>query len=651
VKVRRSRHAETWWQSDAEKVHEKLIPYVRTVERRQSDYFDRFLVYEAHYDPNGPAAEQTVGAYQKRLRGIKENVVATGVDTVRATIAATEIYARFQTEGGDWSTQRRAELLEQYVDELAKRTKVAAACRAAFFACAKKGVGVVRVYADQDKCVRVEPFPVDDIVVDDRECAHGATPRQIHFRTVDYDCDHLMQQFPEHEEAIYKARSGPQSMAARRTRGGDLGETRNDVLVIESIRLPMGVKPDGWEEMSAKEKEASRYVPGRHVICIEGRDLLDEEWHKPHFGIAVCRYFEREGSWYGGSLTERILRHQVVLDRRNHQRDRQLDYAVPTTFVSWVDQKIAVQQTQAGNVIPYKGDKPVTTVPQVIGSEIREDRLDARASAIAEIGLSEMATRGVKPPGLESGAALREHKDQNSQRFSMQEKEFENLWLETDLLLLDVCRDLGNDAPEMSRQTKFGPVRIPWGSVDMDDVRVMIAAASTLARTPAGRVQTVLELSQAGAITLDETRKLLDHPDLDRTGSLYAATIEAIEYDLESIRSGKPVLPDPFAINLEIAQVYAQRQFALDRNAGAPEEVLEGLRAYGVQAADFLSRAAANTNAAPPMLAAGVPQPLPDPSMGGAMPPGMPMPPMAEPQQVPSAGPPILPAASGPVAA
>ncbi|WP_196302973.1 hypothetical protein, partial [Streptococcus pneumoniae] len=82
-------------------------------------------------------------------------------------------------------------------------------------------------------------------------------------------------------------------------------------------------------------------------------------------------------------------------------------------------------------------------------------------------------------------------------------------------------------------------------------VRVMIAAASTLARTPAGRTQTVLELSQAGAITLDETRKLLAHPDLKRTGSLYAATIEAIEFDIESIRDGKPVIPDPFCINLQ----------------------------------------------------------------------------------------------------
>jgi hypothetical protein len=284
-------------------------------------------------------------------------------------------------------------------------------------------------------------------------------------------------------------------------------------------------------------------------------------------------------------------------------------------------------------------------VPTVIGMEIANDRHDAKASAIQEIGLPEIATRGVKAPGIESAVALREFKDQTSQRFSMQEKAFEQLWLDTVLLVLDVCRGLGDDAPEMSMQTRFGPRHIKWGDVDLDDLRVQIAAASTLARTPAGRTQTVLELSQAGAITLDETRKLLDHPDLDRTGSLYAATIEAIEYDLESIRNGNPIIPDPFFINLEIAQVYAQKQCALDRNAKAPEEVLEGLRAYGVNAAEFLSRAAANANA-PALLASGVDQPLPDPSMSPT-----PGPPMVEAQQVPSAGPPTLPAGTGPMAA
>lgn len=647
-----TRADQAWWKAPAGEVHRRLIPYVKTIEQRQSRYLDSFVMHEAHYDPNGPAAEMASLGYQRQLRGIKENVVAVCVDTVTAALAATEIRARFMTDGGDWSTQRRAMLLEQYAEEMTTRLKIGKACRAAFFACAKKGTGVVRVYADQDKQIRVEPWMVDNILVDDRECANGTAPRQIHFRQPDFDCDELCQQFPEHEEAIMKARGA--TVTGWRASRLALGESRNDVLLIESIRRPLGVKPDGWEDMSAKERKASGYVPGCHAYCVSGADLLVEEWHKPHFGIAEIRYFEREGNWYGGSLVERILPTQRVLNRRRDQQDRQLDLAVPIHYIDPIDAKIAIQQTAAGSFVPIKGQRPTTVVPTVIGAEIMNQIMDARASAIAEIGLNDTMTRGVKQPGLESGAALREAKDQGSQRFAMPEKAFECLWLDTVVLVLDVCKDLGDDAPKLTKQSRFGPREVPWSDVEITDAQVQIAAASTLARTPAGRVQTVLELTQAGALNVDELRKLLDHPDLKRTNSLYTSSMEAIEHDFEHIKEGYFVLPEPF-VNLDMAQTYAQQEYLVERENGAPESVLEGLRAYAVNAADLLSRPAANANVpmdptmggAPPIGGA-LPPGTPPPGMDGAMPLA---PPMPVPQQVPSAAPPTIPAGTGPMAA
>jgi hypothetical protein len=622
-----------WWDAAEGKVHELVLPYVRTVERRQSDYFDEFLMYEAHYDPNGPAAKQGAPGYQARLRGIKENVVAIGVDTVQASIAATDVQAEFQTDGGDWSTQRRAKLMERYAEEIGKLTRTADAVRDAFHPCTKKGTGLVRVYADQDKQLHVEPVMVDNIIVDDRECANGSPPRQLHYRQADFDCDALIQQFPDHKAAILRAR-GATSSGWRRARAG-YGDTRNDVLVVESWRLPMGVYG------------TDRYVPGCHAITIEGADLFREEWHKPHFGMAVVRYFKREGSWYGGGLAERIIGHQKVIDRRRDQQDRQLDYAVPTTYGSIADPTLRVQVTRAGNYVALKGPAPTTVVPQVIGSEIMQQIQDARAGAIAEVGLNEMQTRGVKAPGVESAVAIREVREQSGQRFSIPEKAFERFWLDVIELILDVCKDLGDDAPEMSRMTRFGPVNMPWSEVEIDDVRVMIAAASTLNRTPAGRKQTVLEMAQAGAINLEETRRLYGHPDLEHTISMYTASMEAIEQDLEAIEDGYPVLPEPF-VNLDMAQSLAQSRYLVDRGLGAPEEVLEGLRAYAVQAADMMKQMA---TAAPPMdpMTAGA---MPLSPVDLALPAGPPVgPPMTTPQQVPSAGPPTLPAGTGPMAA
>lgn len=640
--------AAPWWEAPAGKVHKTLLPYVRAVEQRQSDLLDRLQMYEAMYDPNGPAADQAGESWQRRNRGIKENVIAVSVDTARATIAATEIRARFMTDGGDWGVQRRAKLLEKYAEEIGKLTDVGAACRAAFFACAKKGTGIVRVYADRDNGLRVEPVMVDNIIVDDRECANGSPPRQLHHRQVDFDVDALVHWYPDSKVDILKARDVGARGGWPRRRILAAGETRNDVCVVESIRLPLGTYPPGYEEMSAKEKAATNYVPGRHVICVEGADLHDEEWHKPHFGLAEIRWNEREGSWYGIGLAERIVGHQRVLDERNKQRHRQLEYAVPTTYGSMADPVLKVQRTEAGNYIALKGPPPTTVVPTVVGMEIANDRMDARASAIAEIGLSEMATRGTKPAGIESGAGLREFKDQTGQRFALQEKALEALWLRVVTLILDTCKDLGDEAPKLSRQTRYGTRALPWREVEIDEVRVQIAAASTLARTPAGRVQMVLELSQAGAISLDETRRLLQHPDLEGELSLWTSALEAIEYDLEAIEEGHPVVPEAFT-NLKLAADRGTKRYNLvSRQANVPEDVLEGLRTYVVQAIELMTRstgAPANDAGAPTAGAA----PLPPGDV--PMPTGPALPPMAAPQQVPSMGPPSLPAGTGPMAA
>src|SRR5688572_31685312 len=42
-----------------------------------------------------------------------------------------------------------------------------------------------------------------------------------------------------------------------------------------------------------------------------------------------------------------------------------------------------------------------------------------------------------------------------------------------------------------------------WADVDMGDLEFQLTAASTLSRTPAGRMQTALEWAQAGVITTD----------------------------------------------------------------------------------------------------------------------------------------------------
>lgn len=604
-----------WWQSEPGDVSRAVFTYVDAVERNQFDIYDRFEKLEGLYDPNantyagtgGSATRTTTWATRSggdQLGIVTENVVASNIDTVTAAIAATDVRARFMTDDASWSSQRTAKRLEYYAEGLSTLLDVPAKARMAFKEAAKKGTGLVKVYADGFGQVRVDHVRADDIIVDEIQCRNGGTPRQLHQRMTNVDRDELAAAFPEHEEAIMAAQRSRdtswRAWAGYRPIDGD------DLVVIESWRLPIGVKGKPG------------YKVGRHTICIDGADLLDEEYEKPHFPFVRMVWSERVNGWYGISLAERIAGIQRALNKRNWQIDRNLDQvAVPTTYVRPVDANLTVKASRAGAVTVYKGDEPKTIFPIAVSAETYQNRNDMKAAAYEESGVSRLAAQSVKPAGLDSGVAMREYRDQTTQRFALQEKAYERLVLDIIWLVLDVCKDLGADAPVVWRKARFGAKRIEWKDVDMQDVRVSIAAASTLSRTPAGRYQTALEWAQAGVITTDEWRRLTQHPDLDRVLSLYTQGIENVERDIEAIEDGEWVVPEPFG-NLQLAQRVGQMAYLRDRDLeGCPEEVLEAIRQYVELAADMLNPPAPPQpapTASPAVDATGAPAPI-DPTM------------------------------------
>jgi hypothetical protein len=597
-----------WWNADEGAVHGVLMPYVWKLERDQFDTFSRFIRLEHLYDPNGPTADEYDDG--DAIGMPIENVVASNVDTVTAAIAATKVRARFMTDDAEWSEQRTATMLEWYCDGLGKLLNVHKHCEFTFKQAAKKGVGVLKVFADAFDRPRVERVMIDNIIVDDAECRDGGTPRQLHHRMLNADPEELKSRFPDKAAEIDLA-SG--RMVSMRRWAGYRQLDDYGVVVVESWRLPIGIK--GMEG----------YRAGRHTIVIDGCDLLDEEWEEDFFPFAMAVWSERDTSFYGISLAERIAGIQRALNKRNWQIDRNLDqYAVPTTFVDMPDAAMQVQSvSRIGTIAVYKGRPPVTVTPQANNPEVYQHREQLKGSAFEESGVSRLAASAAKPSGIDSGVGLREYRDQTTQRFAPQELTFEQLNLDVYVLILWVCKQLGDDAPEISRPAKFGERKIRWSDVTRDTLRVSIAAASTLGRTPAGRAQTALEWAQAGVISTDEWRRLTKHPDLDHILSLYTQGMESVERDIEAIVFDElTVIPEPFG-NLQLMSRMGQMAYLKYRDLNAPTEILEALRTYTVLAAHLF----AQSQAAPAALPAGAELGAGAGSPPPAAPPGLPLPP------------------------
>lgn len=573
-----------WHRLSRNSVHNTIFETVRRFEAEQSDVFDRLDKLEALYDPNGPDASDA----GEQLSHVQENVIASNVDTVHAVVSTSDVRARFMTDGADWATQRRARHLEWYAEEIAKLYDILPACRKAFKEAAKKGNGLVKVWQCLEQ-LRVEHVLVENLVVDPNECRDGKAPKQIH-EWAFVDVDELIARYPRYRDEIEAARGSNEN--GRYTRS--FMTENNELQVLYSYRLPTG------------RKGKKGYRAGRFTCCIAGQTLEDVTYEKESFPYAMHVWSDRLNSWYGISGAERIAGIQRALNKRNWQIEKQLDNsAVPTTYVRPVDAALAQKKSRVNGYAVAKGDWPHQHVPIAVSGETYKSRVDLRESAFNEFGVSQMQAHAAKPAGLDSGAAIREYRDETTQRFAPQERNFENIVLRAIELAIGVCKDMGAAAPTIMRKSRFGKKKLEWSQVDMGDVRVMIAPASTLGRTPSGRVQLVLELAQAGIINTDTTRRLIKHPDLERELSLYTAALENIEHALDEIADGKYVMPEPF-MNLGMIVWRGQAEYLQWRDDGAPEDRLEDIRQFVVQAAWMKSQEAANANAAPaatdPML-------------------------------------------------
>lgn len=588
-----------WWSAEKNDAHRKTIPFVQRAEDELGDIFTRLFRLESLYDPNNPDAEPHIHDR------VTENAIASNVDSVTAVVASVDIRPRYMTDGADWKQQRTARRLEWYSEDLGIRYDVLPKCRKAFKEAAKKGNGFVKVHQVFDE-PRVEHVLVENIVVPPEECRDGREPRQLH--QWDYvDADELEARFPDAAIEI------EQALKSGRRRRGSYSRNlfSNDVECLWSWRLPVGVKG------------RPGYKPGRVTFVIQNKTLVDKEWDKPYFPFSMIAWSDRPNSFYGISGAERIMGIQRALNKNNWHIEKGNDNVVsPPIYVRPADSNIGAKTNRVNGYTIYRADTPQTVQHQAVSNETYNRNKTLKESAQYEFGQTSMATHGAKPPGIDSGVAMREYKDQTTQRFASQEIGFEHLVLWSHYLLIDVCKDLGAKAPKVTRRSRFGKEVVTWKDVDMGDVRVQIKASANLNRTPAGRMQMVIEFAQAGIITTDEARRLIQHPDLESELSLYSAALEDVESSLDAIADGKVVMPEPFT-NLEIAKWRGQNEYLKWLHDGAPEDILESLRQYVVQAAYLISqKQAVNSNMAMPGAAPGADTGMAPPGPGD-IPPGV----------------------------
>jgi hypothetical protein len=251
-------------------------------------------------------------------------------------------------------------------------------------------------------------------------------------------------------------------------------------------------------------------------------------------------------------------------------------------------------------------------------------------------GVSQTAAESDLPKALKeaSGVALRMHNENRSERFHVASKCYERFCIDVAERLIDLWEEIVEDGGKVKIKSPVAKASqrvfetIDYKKIRMDKESYTLAMFPTtmLSREPAMRSAEVESWVNAGWISPDDARVLLDFPDLDKFNALHRAQYEVVDLALEKMLDEEVPLeeaytpPEPYW-NLRLVLQRALATYMQAQSAKADEERLQLVRDFIADTQELLQQV--NTPPTPPGAAA--PPPEAPPMMPGAppVPPGL----------------------------
>ena len=262
------------------------------------------------------------------------------------------------------------------------------------------------------------------------------------------------------------------------------------------------------------------------------------------------------------------------------------------------------------------GQPPIFQVIQAISPEYYNQLENLYRKAFEVAGISEMSAQSRKPSGLDSGKAIREFNDIQSQRFLAVGQSWEKYHLDISRQLLNRARSLAKSGKNVISLAKSGNEleEINWKDVDLakDKYLLQVFPTSFLPRTPAGKLQAVQELVQAFPQFQDAALTLLVFPDVEGAAQNLTAPRKILEKISHTIvEKGEYIGPEPY-MNLQQGVSFFQTFYLRCKLDNVEEEKLDLIRKWMDQAANLLAQ---QQPPQPPQLEGMPPEGLPQEEM------------------------------------
>jgi hypothetical protein len=592
------RNGVTWSEAEKGDVYRTMVPYCLLLDNKQKLRTSVMLKNYYMYS-HGYTTGLGLGSYVHN-RGIVEamnrnmsvtfNISKSCVDTVAAKISKNKVKVSIVTDRADFSTQRKAEKLDRAVYSLMFSGEFRQVSKDVFRDAEISGTGVAKVYpvikekGSKVKYERVLPW---EILVDETDAMYGSPTKLHQYRIVSRAALAKLPRWTKEQVEIIKKASQV-----------DVGF---NTTAVDSI-----VVYEGWD-----------VSVGRHVMCLDSGDLVDETVEGLEFPFVFIRWTKPVTGFWGISLVDEISTIQIEINKMLYftSRAMQLGHA-PKWFIPNTT-KLPKQflNNDIGQIIPLAGSQaPTYYTPTPISPQVIEYIQFMTNQAYAIAGISQLSAQSVKPAGLNAGVALQTYNDIESERFILVGQEFENMYVEAFKKTIGAAKTISEVQPDfeiMGGTQATGLERIAWRDIDLDQDKYMVKPfpTSALPSTPEGRLQRLNDWMTMGIITQDEVIELADFPDLQEyRESRYAPSVSAKNLVSKIIETGMLIMPSKFD-DVRLCGKYAVQQYLNLRTRGAPEEVLFAL-------SDFIDACLAMLPEAQEALAEPTPEQQPPPEAG-----------------------------------
>lgn len=482
------------------------------------------------------------------------NVAKSCADTLAAKISKNKIKAQVVTDQADFALQQQSKKLDAAIYGIMHSENFHITAKRAFLDMLIFGTGIIETIAGFQKVSYERVFPWE-VFVDHLEAQYGKPQNMYRYRFVSKQI--LQKAYPNNKFV-------------------------ENVNIISNIsRMPTSPTILVFEAWHLPEEDQ----PGRHVICTEAGNLVDEDYTFGDFPFTMMKYSEPCVGYWGNSLISEIAPSQIEINKVLYfvQQAIQLGHA-PKWLVKQGSIPKNYMNNKIGSILPVNGEYPQFIAPTPINQQVI-DYLQLITNKVYEIaGISQLSAASKKPAGLDSGKALQTFNDIESSRFVLTGQVYEQFFVDAFRKTIFAAKTVAKDYPkfEVLTQGNAGTTKLKWREVDLDANKFCVKAfpVSTLPSHPEARYQRLSEMMQSGMISPEEFAELSEMPDIQAYNSIKFAPYFSAKAQIESIIEKQEYKAPEKYDDLELCMKMAINYYLRLRDQDAPENTLESLRNY-----------------------------------------------------------------------